>query len=194
VRIYLSSNPEISPQDTPIRDAVVEASARTPNWSRGPLEVRARIPPGMPTGQYYLGLMVDPDGVAGDTNAENNTARSTFRITVGVVPSSLAAPQPSLPADQSELAVAPAAVTLRWSAVAQAAWYHVELANCPTAPATGAWWAGCAAWETWAEFSLGADSLPRPFFGPMVWRWRVRGVDSSGVAGPASAWRTFRYY
>lgn len=189
-RVYLSDNPAISTQDTPLGDLVVEASVHNTSWSRGPADVRLRIPSGTAPGLYYLGFIVDPDGVAGDTNVENNVARSFFVIAVGRVPSDVAtAPLPSLPLDQSQLAGAP--VSFRWSAVARAAWYHVELDNCPTAPATGSWWSSCPAWETWGQF-FARDSLVGPSFGPMAWRWRVRGVDSVGVAGPASPWQTFR--
>jgi hypothetical protein len=31
------------------------------------------------------------------------------------------------------------------------------------------------------------------FIGAQPGRWRVRGLDARGVAGPASPWRTFRY-
>ena len=69
--------------------------------------------------------------------------------------------------------------------------YVVELDHCSQWSEPD-WWSSCQPWLVWTEY-YASDSTLTTGFPPVPGRWRVRGIDQAGIAGPASAWRTFRF-
>ncbi len=78
-RYYLSSNEIVSAEDIPL---AVAGGAATVELARGALDERTDlviVPGGIAEGDYWLGLVLDPDGAIDELDESNNVA-------VGVVP------------------------------------------------------------------------------------------------------------
>lgn len=195
VRIYLSQNLVISDEDAALADVVAAPADPNDYYSPATASASVRIPAGTAAGYYYLGAVVDPDQQFQDTIREDNSTRTSLRLGVGVVPSRVAqAPQLTGPADRVSTAAPSPQLNLTWTAVPAVQQYVVELDDCRAWSDTAAWWDSCRNWRIWTDQYRSTPDLMIGFPPNESGRWRVRGVDSSGMAGPASPWRTFRFY
>jgi hypothetical protein len=82
VRVYLSTDATITPADYQCSfdaDTTSQFSNSTLN-ANGTLSqgVLCEIPPGMPTGWYYWGAIVDPPGYHAESNESNNSKQGSM--------------------------------------------------------------------------------------------------------------------
>jgi hypothetical protein len=117
--------------------------------------------------------------------AEAEHANSQSRKVESPAKTELVAPQPLSPADGSEFSNFPRKTTIKWSPVAGAASYKVEIEY--QDPATKEWQPHVGPKET------GPTEREFDFVGGQPGRWRVWAVDAEGHEGPKSGWWTFRY-
>src|SRR5262245_11083031 len=126
--------------------------------------------------------------VAGCSDArKTEAARVTAEAGPAQAPtrSELVAPEPLAPADGSEFNQFPRKTTVRWSPVAGATAYKVDVEY--QTPETGEWLPMTATKETKStEYQF-------EFAGSQPGRWRAWAVDGAGRVGPKSDWWTFRY-
>jgi large repetitive protein len=79
VRWYLSSDATITADDLPLGSVAAEPLAPGASTTTG---LAVRIPNTVPEGNYFIGAIVDPDNVVGETDNANNTAVNGTPVTV----------------------------------------------------------------------------------------------------------------
>ncbi len=189
VRVYLSADAQIAVSDIGVVDAeAVPAMA----GGRGAFtDVMVPVPAGTAAGVYYLGAILDPEAQLPDTNRSDNAAASTMVIGVGVPVSDVTeAPTPLAPPDRALFDVYPRVIELDWTDVGGAMSYDVQVDG-GDLWAEPHWWDTTSGWFVWEERIVATSGWTTDFVGAQPGRWRVRGLDARGVAGPASAWQVF---
>lgn len=105
--------------------------------------------------------------------------------------STLTAPRLLSPANRTRFSHYPRNLTLRWTAVANAKSYNIEI-DCMNCCAQGKW---CS--DTGRTFkrvpSLSSTRYKFKFVGAQAGRWRVQAVDKNGKPGKQSQWSNFLF-